>query len=497
MNNLSLKKFPASLAFQPFDRRKGSALSFAALPPDVRKGSAFPTSSFRVSGLCPEVLGRSPERVSTLLERAKPFRTSGGRAAMMLLGAVLALSFFCGEILAQERTLQISVVDLQDKPIEFVQLTTTAKSTTEVTNSDGKATIKLLENTPINSEVGLRITGTPKDKDYVFISPWDKRVVVPSKVTIVLAERGIRQLLEDPRALRALASNIIRDEAPGSSLGDSPELRREVAIAEVAKQFELPKDEIIRAIQAWGEKAKDPYDKAQADFIAKNYAKASAGFAEARRLRKAATEKAISEEFDACFSHGQSLFEEGKYRESAEAYQEALELRKDESATMNNLALSLKRAGKYIEAEPLYKRSLAIKEKALGADHPEVAVTLNNLAGLYEAQGKYIEAEPLYKRSLAMKEKALGADHPSVAVTLNNFAELYRKQGKYNEAEPLYKLAIVIYEKAFGGDHPDLATLLNNYALLLAKLNRNEEAAKLEDRAAKIKAKHKQRNPGN
>ncbi len=33
--------------------------------------------------------------------------------------------------------------------------------------------------------------------------------------------------------------------------------------------------------------------------------------------------------------------------------------------------------------KPLYKRSLAINEKALGPDHPDVAVSLNNLAALY------------------------------------------------------------------------------------------------------------------
>ena len=71
--------------------------------------------------------------------------------------------------------------------------------------------------------------------------------------------------------------------------------------------------------------------------------------------------------------------------------------------------------GKYVEAEPLYKRSLAIKEKALGKDHPDVALSLNNLAVLYDSQGKYVEAEPLYKRSLAIREKALGKDHPDVA----------------------------------------------------------------------------------
>ena len=40
--------------------------------------------------------------------------------------------------------------------------------------------------------------------------------------------------------------------------------------------------------------------------------------------------------------------------------------------------------GKYAEAGPLYERSLAIREKVLGPDHPDVATSLNNLAiGLY------------------------------------------------------------------------------------------------------------------
>ena len=37
-----------------------------------------------------------------------------------------------------------------------------------------------------------------------------------------------------------------------------------------------------------------------------------------------------------------------------------------------------------------------------------MATDLNNLGSLYHDQGKYSEAEPLYKRSLAIDEKALG-----------------------------------------------------------------------------------------
>ena len=65
---------------------------------------------------------------------------------------------------------------------------------------------------------------------------------------------------------------------------------------------------------------------------------------------------------------------------------------------------------------------LAIREKALGPDHPDVAKSLNNLAVLYDNEGRYAEAEPLYKRALAIREKALGPDHPDVAISLNNLS---------------------------------------------------------------------------
>ena len=87
-----------------------------------------------------------------------------------------------------------------------------------------------------------------------------------------------------------------------------------------------------------------------------------------------------------------------------------------------------------------------------------MAQTLNNLALVYRAQAKYREAEGLFKRALAIREKALGASHPDVGQTLNNLANLHGDQGKYTEAEGLYKRALVIREKALGANHPDVGT---------------------------------------
>src|SRR5215831_15374365 len=194
-----------------------------------------------------------------------------------------------------------------------------------------------------------------------------------------------------------------------------------------------------------------------------------------------------------------------------------------EATILNNKASELIGAGKYVEALPLAQRALAIAEKALGLDHPAVAVELNLLAMLYVQLGRYADAEPLYKRalaipgdldvvaeslnrlamlyvplghyadaepllkrSLAIREKALGPDHPDVATALNNLAELYRNQRRYADAEPPYRRALAIFERARGPDHPDVATVLNNLALLYDNQGRYADAEPLYKRALAI-----------
>ena len=67
-----------------------------------------------------------------------------------------------------------------------------------------------------------------------------------------------------------------------------------------------------------------------------------------------------------------------------------------------------------------------------------MAKSLHNLAEIYRAQRKYAEAEPLYKRSLAIYEKPLGSvDRDNEASTLSGLAKVYQAQGRNTEAVPL------------------------------------------------------------
>jgi tetratricopeptide (TPR) repeat protein len=121
---------------------------------------------------------------------------------------------------------------------------------------------------------------------------------------------------------------------------------------------------------------------------------------------------------------------------------------------------------------------------------PDNPLYLNQAGLIAYTVGRYSEAEPLYRRSLAIREKAFGPDHPDVATSFSNLAELYRAQGQYAQAEPLYQRSLAIWEKALGPDHPDVAQSLQNYAALLRKLDRAVEAQGMETRAKAIQAKH-------
>ena len=191
------------------------------------------------------------------------------------------------------------------------------------------------------------------------------------------------------------------------------------------------------------------------------------------------------------------LYQAGKYVEATEIAKRLLAMREkalgpehpEVGTLLNDLGVLYRAQGLDAEAEALHKRSLGIREKALGPEHPKVGQSLNNLARLYQAQGRYGEAEPFYRRSLSITEKALGPEHPNVGTTLNNLGGLYQAQGRYPEAEPLLKRSLGIKEKVLGPEHYDVGTSLNILASVYQDLGRYAEAEPLLKRSLGIREK--------
>jgi CHAT domain-containing protein len=185
----------------------------------------------------------------------------------------------------------------------------------------------------------------------------------------------------------------------------------------------------------------------------------------------------------------------GKYTEAlplAQAMVASLEKAgngRELAAALNNLAQIQADQGHDDEAEPVYKRAIALMEKGTGLDSADVAAVLSNLGALYQRQGRLSDAEPLFRRALSIREKALSREHPDVGQSLNNLGTNLVKQQRYAEAEPLFQRALTIYQKVGGPEHPAVATLLNNLGQLYRDLDRDADAEAPIKRSLAIREK--------
>ena len=116
---------------------------------------------------------------------------------------------------------------------------------------------------------------------------------------------------------------------------------------------------------------------------------------------------------------------------------------------------------RFSEAERNFGDALRAAERSgVQGQDLRIAESLDGMAELYLAEGKITAAEPLFQRSLALREKSLGPSHLDLAKSIYGLADLYEKEGKHNLAEPMYARAKAIREKAFA-EHPDMYVLVD------------------------------------
>lgn len=130
-------------------------------------------------------------------------------------------------------------------------------------------------------------------------------------------------------------------------------------------------------------------------------------------------------------------------------------------------------------AEPLLKRAFAIRELVLPPDHLDLAASCNCMGLLYTAMGKYEQVEPLLQKALESRLKAFGPIHVDVAESLNELAVLYDMLGKYEQAEHFYRSTLTTLEQLPGSPHPLLAVAYNNIAKFYTEHEKYVEAEPL------------------
>lgn len=173
-----------------------------------------------------------------------------------------------------------------------------------------------------------------------------------------------------------------------------------------------------------------------------------------------------------------NLFNEGRYSEALPAARHSLAIREqslepdhlDNVISLNNLGGVLQMMGEFAEAKPLYERALAIRERMLGRFHPDTARSLNNLGQLLRKLGELQDSKNCHERALVIFKSHFKPDNPEIATTLNNLGSLLYEMGDPKGAKAKYEEALTIREKLLPPDHPELAASLNNMGLILRKL---------------------------
>ena len=121
---------------------------------------------------------------------------------------------------------------------------------------------------------------------------------------------------------------------------------------------------------------------------------------------------------------------------------------KDDEARMNratiatNTAWYLMLMGQYVEAERIGRSAVAVREEALGLEHPSTLISVSQLGSVLERQGKYEEAEAMHRRALERRENVLGREHPSTLISVTKLGSVLERQGKYEEAEAMHRRAL-------------------------------------------------------
>jgi tetratricopeptide (TPR) repeat protein len=130
------------------------------------------------------------------------------------------------------------------------------------------------------------------------------------------------------------------------------------------------------------------------------------------------------------------------------------------------------------------RRELKRKERMLGREHPSVVDSLCALAAGLRFEEKYEEAESLYRRALAIREKTGDPKSPELLPILNGIAMLLRAQDRIESARGVLERARGIpYTPDIPYERAEHAHTLEQLAWVCSAENRINEAEDLFHRA--------------
>ncbi len=119
-----------------------------------------------------------------------------------------------------------------------------------------------------------------------------------------------------------------------------------------------------------------------------------------------------------------------------------------------NLALLEMEEGRYEQSQAHLDRAMAISERAVGSEHPLMALVLDGLGSLASHQRNFSEAAADHQRALRIRQQASREDDLSRATTLAGLGVAWRGLRRFREARSAIAEALSIREEKLGVHHP-------------------------------------------
>jgi len=156
--------------------------------------------------------------------------------------------------------------------------------------------------------------------------------------------------------------------------------------------------------------------------------------------------------------------------------------------------------GRLEEAGHILEKAVQLIQKRYGTDpmfiiKDHLASIKMDLAEIYIAQGRYGEAKPLLKHAFELK-KSDGKEWAGTEAVNLRFAQLYNAQGRYRDALKLLKRAIPVLEEFYGSDSR-LVSAYNIQSITYQGLNQHQKAIESIRRAANNYRRAYERTAGN
>ncbi|MCX6632563.1 MAG: serine/threonine-protein kinase, partial [Candidatus Solibacter sp.] len=164
----------------------------------------------------------------------------------------------------------------------------------------------------------------------------------------------------------------------------------------------------------------------------------------------------------------------GLVKEAAHHFRRTLELRRktlgeqhpETLQTIEELGQALMEEGNFAESERYLVQALQARRTTLGENHPATLSAKQNVAKLRSRQSRYPEALALLKEVIEARRKALGANHPETLDAEFELASVYRFNGSLREAETLQVKVFEARRKQLGEDHPQTLSVASDLAEL-------------------------------